>query len=499
MKMENRFFNWKVWNLVSALSIITMLIFTSGIAEAKTFEVAERPLNVTGYLNQGIGYGIAGDDFDTQEGFQQAVFQGLLEIEYSATNNVTLFTSGILNVDLAYPILSDNNEWKKKEFNESWDELYFLDDPSDYIKECWVTWTPGNFYFRVGKQIEKWGETVGTRLMDQINPVDNRRGFTDLEFETTIIPIWLLKAEYFMNTNSSWMRDLGFDVIFNPNADFITDQSFATGNDAGGIYSPDVMVNLPGIGKARVGSSNIILDKKDKWDEGHEFGIRVKGNINETFFTINYFNGYANAPVTNMAGLPGISIGYDGVPIIHPKMIGTFPRFEFAGFTCATDLQRLRYTPLGGVSPVLRLETFYGFDTSFSAVDKSDEIRWALMVDWKIKANFLNPSGFITISPQFTHQHILDYPSGGITNVEEDSYSLTLLLTTKYFRSRLTPTIIWSRNIAGGEQGDLIKIQTGWEHDNHWNYILGTVLFRNDLMDPFGNKDQVFATIAYRF
>jgi hypothetical protein len=52
------------------------------------------------------------------------------------------------------------------------------------------TWTPGDFLFRVRKQIVRWGETDGFRLMDQINPLDQRRGFLGmnagfaLEFES---------------------------------------------------------------------------------------------------------------------------------------------------------------------------------------------------------------------------------------------------------------------------------------------------------------------------
>ncbi len=36
--------------------------------------------------------------------------------------------------------------------------------------------TNNQFYFRVGKQIVQWGETDGFLLMNQINPIDQRRG-----------------------------------------------------------------------------------------------------------------------------------------------------------------------------------------------------------------------------------------------------------------------------------------------------------------------------------
>ena len=57
--------------------------------------------------------------------------------------------------------------------------------------------------------------------MDQINPIDQRRGFTDVEFENTIIPIWLIKGEYYPKMNLGWLQDLGFELTMNPNVTFI--------------------------------------------------------------------------------------------------------------------------------------------------------------------------------------------------------------------------------------------------------------------------------------
>jgi hypothetical protein len=44
------------------------------------------------------------------------------------------------------------------------------------------------------KQIVLWGEMDGIRHTAPINPLDQRRGLTDAEFETTIIQIWLIGA-----------------------------------------------------------------------------------------------------------------------------------------------------------------------------------------------------------------------------------------------------------------------------------------------------------------
>jgi hypothetical protein len=91
---------------------------------------------------------------------------------------------------------------------------------------------------RAGKQIVVWGETDGFRLMDQINPLDQRRGFADVEFESTIIPIWLMRLNYSPKLNSDWLLDLGFEFTFNPNAEFIPNQDILPGNDMEGSGRP---------------------------------------------------------------------------------------------------------------------------------------------------------------------------------------------------------------------------------------------------------------------
>ena len=60
-------------------------------------------------------------------------------------------------------------------------------------------------------------------------PLDSRHGLGDVEFENTIIPIWLLRAEFYPRITTKWLQDLAIEFVFNFNADHIYNQDIRLG------------------------------------------------------------------------------------------------------------------------------------------------------------------------------------------------------------------------------------------------------------------------------
>ena len=486
---------------VIAIMLVALLAHP---AMAKQFKVGGRTLNLFGYVTQGVGFSQHGaDNYDTEQGLQSAIFNLFLEGDYEFTDTLKFYGAGMLTADWVYDLKHDDRSWNDKMFSQSRDKLQIDDEYWQLLKEAHLTWTPGDFMFRVGKQIVAWGETDGFRLMDQINPLDQRRGMADVEFETSIIPIWLLRAEYFSQISSSWLQDLGFEFILNPNVDFIPNQGPATGNDVGGIWAPNVDL-APGL---RMGSMNMNIEEPNSWSEGSEFGFRVKGVVKDAFITLNYFYGRDNDPVLKMAAVPpGMSVASDGNMILHPTMEGYYPRFRIAGGTFSREITPLKASILGGVAPVVRLEGLYGFDNTFSTslntFEKSDELRWALGLDWKVKIPFLNPRAYFSISPQFYHRKLLDYPTGySFSGVQEDNYMTTLMINTSYFHNKLTPVFFWMHDVDN--HADMYKLQLTYDYSNVWRYTLGALILNGQ--EPgngfhvFENKDYFYFKISYKW
>jgi len=491
---------------ILVLMAMAAIFLTSHPAIARQFTVGGRPLNVFGYVTQGVAYSMnshANEDYDTEAGFQSALSNLFLEADYSFTDDLQWYGSGMLTTNWIYNLKENDRSWKEKLFADS-RELRVDDKSWQLLKEMHVTWTPGNFLFRVGKQIVAWGETDGLRLMDQINPLDQRRGFADVEFETSIIPIWLLRAEYFPEINSSWLEDLGFQFIFNPNADFIPNQLPATGNDVGGIWAPNIML-APGL---RLGSAKMNIREPHSWNhEGFEYGFRIRGVADGAIFTLNYFYGIDDTPVLKMAPVPPtMTVASDGTLLLHPTFQGYYPRLRFVGATFSRDITPLKASFLGGVAPVVRLEGFYAFDntfaTSLNKFEKSDEIRLALGVDWKVKIPFLNPRAYFSISPQFFDRKILNYPSGyDFLNVEEDNYTTTLMINTTYLHNKLVPLFFWLHDMTN--RSDLYKLQLTYDYSNEWHYTIGGIFINGKEpgkgLQPFENKNQLYFKISYKW
>ena len=494
--------------LVISLPVLSILYLLASLARAEEYILFERPLNLLGYVTQGGAFSLIGKNkYDTEQGLQSALMNLFVEGDYKISNELKFYGSSMLTVDWAYQLNANRESWHEKLFSKS-NRLNVDGQYWQVLKEAYLTWTPGNFMLRVGKQIVSWGETDGIRLIDQINPLDQRRGFADVEFETTIIPTWLIRTDYSLPIHSSWLQDLGFEFVFNPNAGFIPNQVIRTGNDEGGIWAPNILIPGPfPSGEAHLGSTNADIETPAPFSpKGFEYAFRIKSIVKDSIITLNYFYGLNNDFVARNTAPPTVTLASDGKLIIHPFIEGKYPLFRFVGATFSKDITPVKSTLLGGVSPVVRFETLYAFNNTFlttlNTFDKSNELRWALGTDWKIKIPLLNPRAYFFVSSQFFYRNIIDYPSGyDLVDLKKHSYAVTLLIKTSYFNGKLVPSFFWLRDIT--TRSDFFKLELLYDYTHNWRFTLGTLLFRGEEKNKgyqvFDNKDQIYFKVTYRW
>ncbi|MBT8340460.1 MAG: DUF1302 domain-containing protein, partial [Desulfatitalea sp.] len=444
-----------------------------------------------------------------EQGFNSAMMNLFAEGDYQISNTLGFYASSMVTVDWMYQLKESDDSWNAKLFSESKTNLNVDDEYWQILKEARLTWTPANFMFRVGKQIVSWGELAFLPVMDQINPLDARRLNADIELENSIIPIWLFRADYYPKVSLSWLQDLGFEFVFNPNADFIPTQLPMTGNAEGGIWAPNVTFS-----GARVGKTHMALDTPDTWSDGHEFGFRVKANMLNTITTLNFFHGYENTPVTiptfPYVGMPGL--GSDGSMIIPLYLAGEYPELTFGGVTVSKELIPLKASFLGNVAPTVYLEALYAFDSTFAFSDpanpfggefgKSDDLRTGLEIDWKIKIPALNPRTYFTIAGIFWWRRIMDYPSAqDIQALKEDNCSSLLMISTSYLHNKLSPAVNWQHDY--NSDSDFFLAQIMYDLDYQWQFTLGAQYWTGKKegagQQLFDNKNQIFFKIDYRW
>ncbi len=539
-------------NLVTAVALGLFVFANTGFA--KVLDLGGNQMNLFGYISQGASYSLAGDKPDNEEGLNSAIFTAFIEADYYPTDDLKLFGSAKFTSDWIYALKDSDTSWIDKEFDRSSDNQEFDDEYWQMINELHATWSTGNAVIRVGKQVVAWGEMDGNRIMDQINPLDQRRGFADVEFESSIIPIWLAKAEYYPEIDSENILDFGIEMIFNPNADFIPTQQTQFGNEEGSIWTPNMdavfspYVDIPGPGpglvpemalgmlppppmgpppallaglpreKAVMGKQWADISEPDEWDpDGFEYGLRIKTLIGNTMFTVNAFYGLDNLPVTKaVAGvLPTVRRRADGTIVEEPLMEGYYPRQRLLGLTMATDLESLRLSALGGVSPILRVEAVYGYHSAYTKIlgpvqtfEEYNDLKWGVGLDWKVKIPVLNSKNSFTVSPQFFHTHVFGFPGSdaillapGGTGTEEDNFSGSLMIGTQYLHGKIMPSFFILQDFTN--KAYFMRPQIVYSYDDNIQFSVGAVIFSgqedNKSFDLFDNKDQVFCKLTYKF
>lgn len=491
--------------------VIVLLLFRLYPVDAKEFDLNGKKLQVMGYITQGINVGLEDEAHDTEDGVNGLLTNLFIESTYHANRNTRLFLSGKATVDWIYTAKNNDSSWNEKGFDDSRDELFFDDEYWQMLNEFHLSGSHGNFFYRIGKQVVSWGQTDAVRILDLWNPVDQRRGLADVEFENTVIPIWLIRAEYYSALSSDWLDEIGVQFIINPGVDFIGNQPVAAGNDAGGVWAPDVTVPLGGTFPndfLYLGSTIDDIEEPEGCD-AMEFGVKLEASFYNTLATLNGFYGRENTAVFTSAPLgPDFSTASDGRSNIHLYQKGEYPVHKFLGFSLTRNLPFLSFRiPKAATfhEPILRLEATYSPDRIFNGNDgslaKLDELFYGISLDYKVKIPWINPKSTVSITPQFFHQKINDIPESGLMSFDkEDNNNVTLYMATSYLNAKLTPSLFYWRDITN--ESNIYKAAVSYTVNSRMKLNLGCLFIDGKDgkgFDPFSNKDHVFASIEYRF
>lgn len=510
--------------MLMGLATVAFMAVSVQQSHAWSGMVCGRSLTIQGYLQQTLGWNLENENnHDTKKDFQSALFQALVETTYQLDPTMRVFVSFKYNADWAYMLYNEDKEFLDKDFHSSRNTMYAFNNFRDILGEANIGWKPNDQLFvKVGRQIVAWGETDGFRLMDQINPLDQRRGMSDVQFENTILPLWLLRVDYEVPTLPNWLQALQVQAIFNPNFEFRANEHIVPGNDLFGLWAANIQVGPDTyVGRFYGSADNADGDFESK---NMEFGLRLRAIVKDAIITVNGFYGRDNDEVRILNGIPSVTFDGTGSALVHLPLARYYPIIKFLGATFSRDITAIRIPALGGVSPVIRAEGMYLWD--FTTMDttggtpmsfhKSNEIRWMVGADWKVRIGFINPRNFITISPQFYHRYITKYPHGDLFgashklgdvagDLEKNNYITSLMVTTNYKNSTIIPFAFWMRDITN--RADMYIFKISYVPTEVWKFTLGALILNSSAQDirigngfkPLEHKDQVFFTTMYQF
>jgi len=278
-------------------------------------------LDIHGFISQETSWGLGStQDFHNisdlltlqlEMGFTPSGILG----QYVSFYGITRFRA-----DWAYSINRGSGWWDKsgdgmkgsysfhkREHLHEYSWAYGRDRDEDLPRELYADVYLGNWQFRIGKQQVVWGESDGIRLMDCINPQDIQfQGWfydSDEGYESSRIPLWLIKAEYFFQHEwfGGLIKDHSVEFIINP-GDIEVDRFNVTGGWRGVPYERQKYITTYGDYSNQAGPwglPNPWLPQfaqvwpHDMKKRGHmEFAMRFKFNIHDWYITLNGFYGY---------------------------------------------------------------------------------------------------------------------------------------------------------------------------------------------------------------
>jgi len=543
---------------VAAVAVVFLFSFSASAAE---YDYGDgKILYVNGYVETLIGFGsndepsynAAAGQYMTSgnpNGVNQVLITGYVETQLKWGRDFEFRTAWRMQGDQVDDF-RESDHWKNT-YGLADDNLNFDDDIDDIIREFNVAYFSEYFSCRIGKQQLVWGEVDGLRIMDQINPLDLRRGFifydADAGFGDSRIPLWMVKTE--LNTGMDFeaggLSDLGLELTWIPDVDPFN--RFEIGPREGGTYGypvPDGYYLGPGAGLRQL---NVHHEDPSRTVDNSSFAARLKFNYLGAFMTLNYFYGWSAdgylAPDTN-PGLMGFGLNPwagptgnigDGAGLVFDVALKTY-RQKTAGFTLSRQLVFLQpFMKMMGQfdTPILRVEALYQFDKKYNVsnpfmaalppafniplqppfgppgdyVDESDEIRWMMGLDWfALRIPWINSKNKVTLSSQFINFHIMDhqdtmYQGPYNWHLEEDFIAWSLLMGTAYWKEKIRPQIIYVRDTT--YNSFFIKPRVQIDIGDNWRTEVGAYLVdgahEERQFGLFDNRDSVYLKIKYQF
>ena len=509
-----------------------------------------RLLYVTGYVEAmtGIGrndepsYNAANGEYQTSgnpNAMNQELLTFYLETQLKWGRDLEFRTAWRIQGD-EVDDFRDSDHWRST-YGKADNNINFDDELDDMVREFNIGYFSEYFNCRIGKQQLVWGEVDGDRIMDQINPVDQRRGYifydADAGYTDSRIPLWMAKTEFTtpMDFHGGGFSSLGLELTYIPDVDVWN--RFEIGPREGGTWAypvPDGYYMASAVGPLGLRQLNVDYKDPSKSLDHASFGARLKAEFLGSFITLNYFYGWSAsgylAPGPASATLTTGDIGFGGTTPLNGLEVwpGTTPgnvgdgaglmlnvamktyRQKTVGFTFSRQLTFFR--PFMKLmkqfdTPIMRVEALYQFDKRYNifnsalvsmglapafnlvipgekTVATSDEIRWMVGLDWfALRIPWINSKNKVTLSTQFINYHIMDhednmYQAPYNWPLKEDYMAWSILLGSSYYKEKIRPQVLFLKDTTYNSY--FVKPRVQIDVGDHWRAEVGAYLIQGE-------------------
>ena len=376
---------------------------------------------------------------------------------------------------------------------------------SEPVREFYADIRIENFFIRLGKQQIAWGEAIGMKMLDVLNPQDYRE-LNQLDFEDSRIPMWSLNIKYFPPVMGSYLQ-----LIVNP------DVRPAYIPPAGHPFSPqpvELFQRFIDEGSLHLDNSPTRGKRIPRKISNMEIGLKWYQNLSNIEYGINYFYHFSDT-----AGL------YPGVPVFNSDSSMNYVLKYHRYHTLGGSFTKVFESLFGMEGVVLRGEVALhlndrvasAYTTLFNdpanpfgiEMDKTDTFNYMIALekffftDYYFSFQFFQ---FITLDYKDSY---LDFPT--IRDVDYTKMELvastldevenvfTLFVSTDYFQERVLPDILW---VYSDDGAHWIRGRCRLKYSDHWWFSFGANLYYGSDDTGIGqyhNVDNLFMEVKFEF
>ena len=483
-------------NSIAALVFLAFFLF-GWVSSAKAeIRLIGDELIMNGFLRSQVGLNVGNKNPVLKDKLDYILLRTLLQAElsykpidvvnfYTKIRAINNSTEKVNNLDPgydAYPTKFDN-DWTLSRVSNDNNAL-----------EAWELYTNlklgENLWLRLGRQQVVWGEMVGQRILDIVNPLDLswHMFWEPEEFENARIPVWAIRGGY--SIPNRFIKELTLEGVINP-GDVVPSQLPPTG-------SPLTLFVLPSF--LRVTDDNV---PRGNW----EYGGRITGMISQVRFSLVYFSQYSDGGITTSYGI--IPDPVNGIPLLAPV---SFTRYSILE---KTDYPRIN--SYGGsfdwyweaAKTVINGELVYTRDFPYNSSKSTSAIENKGTAKWGIKLTrptSVLPDGFdfAALSIQFIETYregnsddILI--SNGPADKQEDA--VTVSITQAFDHQQVEASFLYTYDLDDAYWfRSYLKVKRG----NNWVFQVGNNMFGGAKNDSgrFGAShwaNEVYGRITYQF
>ena len=449
---------------VSVLNVIICLFLLAGTGHAnESTEVNEESARESHFSNFSVeGYIKNETAYRLHSPHRFSKVQNLFQLE--AKNRINDRLDGYLLAwamyDAAYDIYTDDYP---NDVRDEYRSNFTADESFDQIlREGYFDILFKSIDIRLGKQQVVWGEAIGLRITDIVNPQDYREFILD-DFIDSRIPLWMAKLNYYFDT---WTIEGLWILIFEPNRPALSgsewEWTFNRINPAEGI---NATINDP--------------EEPSKNLENGEFGGRISGLLADWNVAASYLYAWDDSPASHVNADPqAATLNVDR----------RFHRMHMIGFTFANAFGR--FVPRGEFS--------YNLGKHFSTADQAQEdslkeknfLYYMMGTDYSVSDYYFNV--------QLVQKVIMDYE----TDIYEDEVqtNLSLWFQAKLYNETLKPEVL---TIYGSNDKDwMIRPKIVYDFTDYFSMALGIDIFTGPAVSFFGqfnSNDRVYMELKYSF